>query len=95
LSRYVRESEFLLDHFDRPLAALAGYLHRVLDSEYGLKELVREADVEWGRVFGERPFFEQEGRLPHADDPYTVASVRASLQMLLDTLPAADESVRR
>jgi hypothetical protein len=58
LSRYVNESDFLLDHFDRPLAALAAYLRRILESEYRLKELVREVDVEWGRVFGERPFFE-------------------------------------
>lgn len=95
LSRYVNESDFLLDHFDRPLAALAAYLRRILESEYRLKELVREVDVEWGRVFGERPFFKPEGRPPHADDPYTVESVRASLQMLLETLPADDESVRR
>jgi hypothetical protein len=91
LTRDVKESDLLLDHFDRPLAALESYVRRVLDSEYLLKELVREADAEWGRVFGERPFFEQPGRPPHPDDPYTLESVRASLQKLLGAQHAGGE----
>jgi hypothetical protein len=52
--------------------------------------VVREADVEWGRVFGERPFFEQEGRPPHPDDPYTLESVRAELTRLAEGLAAGE-----
>lgn len=92
LTRSVKECDLLLGNFDRPLAALESYVRRVLDSEYLLKELVREADVEWGRAFGERPFFEVEGRPPHPDDPYTLESVRASLRKLLETQPAGRES---
>jgi hypothetical protein len=55
LLRQVRGSELLLKSFEQPLVALAGYVHHILGCEYALKELVREADVEWGRVFDERP----------------------------------------
>jgi hypothetical protein len=92
LIRDVKESDLLLDNFDRPLTALENYVRRVLDSEYLLKELVREADVEWGHVFGERPFFEQEGLAPNPDDPYTHESVRESLRKLLEMQPARGES---
>jgi hypothetical protein len=88
LLRQVTESERLLHAFDRPLVALAGYVRQVLNSEYGLKELVREADVEWGRVLGERPRFEQDGCPPAPDDPYTLESVRTALTQLAGGLTA-------
>jgi len=89
--RRVKSSELLLGDFDHPLDVLGGYVRRVLDSEYDLRELVREADVEWGRVFGERPYFECEGRPPAAEDPYTLVSVRTSLTQLVGGLTAEGE----
>jgi hypothetical protein len=89
LLRQVRESELLLKSFEQPLVALAGYLRQLLDSEYRLKELVREADVEWGHVFDERPCFERDGCQPAPDDPYTLASVRAALTRLVEELSAS------
>jgi hypothetical protein len=53
-----------------------------------LKEVVREADTEWGRIMGEGPYFEREGSQPHPDDCYTVESVRNSLLALIEQLPA-------
>ena len=53
-----------------------------------MKELVRQADVEWGRVFDERPHFDREGCSPDADDPYTLQSVRSALVQLLEGLTA-------
>jgi hypothetical protein len=88
LLRRVKESELLLKHFDQPLFVLASYIQRVLDSEYLLKDLVREADIEWGRILGERPHFEVEGCPPDPDDPYTIASVRATLSGLIEKLTA-------
>jgi hypothetical protein len=88
LLRYVKDSELLLKGFDRPFVVLAGYVRQVLDSEYRLKELVREADVEWGRVFGERPYFEKDGCPPAPDDPYTLESVRTALTQLAAGLAA-------
>lgn len=88
--RLVSESDLLLEHLDRPLVALAGCVGRALESDYVLKELVREADAEWGRATGERPHFDVDGRR-HPDDPYTAESVRASLARLAETLAANKE----
>jgi hypothetical protein len=88
--RQVSESKLLLDNLDQPLVVLTGYLERVLGSEYLLKELVREADVEWGRVLCERPHFELEGRAPHPDDPYTAESVRTTLSQLVEKLKSSN-----
>jgi hypothetical protein len=90
LLRYVKESELLLNNFDQPLVVLASLCQRILGSDYLLKEFVRDADIEWGRVFGERPYFEKEGSPPHPDDPYTIDSVRNTLSGLLKQL-AQDE----
>ena len=86
--RRVKQSELLLNNLDQPLVVLAGCVQQILDSEYLLQEIVRESDVEWGRVYGERPFFEKEGCPPHQDDPYTIESVRQSLSQLLEKLAA-------
>ena len=88
LLRQVRESELLLKSFEQPLVALAGYVQHVLGCEYALKELVREADVEWGRVFDERPYFEGDSCPPAPADPYTLESVRAALIQLMAELTA-------
>ena len=88
LLRNVAQSDRLLADFDRSLAVLARYIRRVLGSDYLLRELVREADVEWGQMFGERPHFERPDRPPDPDDPYTVESIRAALARLVDTLAA-------
>lgn len=89
LLRQVKESELLLNNLDQPLVVLAGYAQRVLDSEYLLAELVRQSDVEWGRVYGERPYFEKVGSPPHEEDPYALDSVRRTLTQLLEKLAAA------
>jgi hypothetical protein len=86
LLRHVAASDVLLNNFDQPLIVLAAYVKRVLDSEYLLKEVVREADVEWGRMYDERPQFDIEGQAPQPDDPYTLDSVRAALTKLIETL---------
>ena len=88
LLRQVRESERLLKSFEQPLATLAGHVQHVLDCEHALKELVREADVEWGRVFDERPYFEGDSCPPAPADPYTLESVRAALIQLMAELTA-------
>ena len=88
LGRSVKGSELLLNNFEQPLVVLASYCQRVLDSDYLLRELVREVDVEWGRVMDERPYFEREGSAPHPEDPDTLDSVRNVLSQLLQQLAA-------
>ena len=77
---------FSTEQFEKGLAVR----REVLGSEYGLKELVREADVEWGRVFGERPRFETDGCPAAPDDPYTAESVRTALTQLVGGLTAGE-----
>lgn len=72
--------------YNQPLDALADYVARVLASDHLLAELVREADAEWGRINGERPYFQQTGRPPHPEDPYTIDSVRLALIQLQERL---------
>jgi hypothetical protein len=89
LNRRVSASELMLESLDQPLNALATYCRRVLDSDCLLDELVRDVDVEWGRVMGERPHFEKAGAQSDPDDPYTVARVRSALFDLLEQLAAS------
>lgn len=86
LLRDIKGSELLLYGFEQPMVVLASYCQRVLNSDYLLKELVRDADVEWGRVMHEPPYFEKQGSPHHPDDPYTVESVRKALFELLEWL---------
>jgi hypothetical protein len=86
LHRRIKGSELLLNNYDQPLVVLASCCQRVLDSDYLLKELVRDADVEWGRVMGERPYFQIEGSACDPEDPYTVESVRQVLCEILEQL---------
>jgi len=88
LHREVKESELLLKNFDHPLVVLADYCQQVLESDYLLKELVRNADVEWGQTMGERPYFEKEGSPRDPNDPYTIESVRHVLLELRSQLAA-------
>jgi hypothetical protein len=91
LIRWVEGSELLLNNFEQPLMVLAGCCEQILDSEYRLQELVRETDVEWGRVQGERPFFEKSGEPPDPSDPYTFDSVRKTLTAILEQLACGQQ----
>jgi len=86
LQRNLVGSELLLANLNRPLAALAGYCQRVLASDTRLRELVRQADAEWGWRMDERPHFDRADSAPHPEDPYTVHSVRQTLSNVLARL---------
>jgi hypothetical protein len=88
LLRQIEGSELLLSNYDQPLVVLAAYCQQVIDSDHRLRELVREADAEWGRVFSERPHFDVEGAPSHPDDPYTFESVRKTLSAVIKQLGA-------
>jgi hypothetical protein len=90
LLRSVKGSELLLNNFDQPLVVLAACCQKILGCDDLLKELVRNADIEWGRIFGQRPYFEQQGVKPDPDDPYTIESVRNTLCRLLTQLEAGE-----
>src|ERR1700747_396936 len=54
LHRNLKGSERLLTNPHQPLVVLEDYCKRLLASDQLLKEIVREADVEWGRAMDER-----------------------------------------
>src|SRR6201995_1206657 len=89
LPRRLKESTLLLNNLDQPLVALANYCEQVLASGYHLRELVREADMEWGRRMDERPHFNRDGSPPHPDDPYTNDTVRTALREVLTKISEA------
>jgi hypothetical protein len=89
LHRQVAESRPLLDKPDEPLSALAQCCCRLLASDALLADVVRQADVEWGRQMDERPHFERTGAPPDPEDPYTVAGVREALHDALRRLGEA------
>lgn len=85
LCRQLKDSELLLNNVDQPLIALTAYCQLVLGKSHVLEDIVRQADVEWGRMMDERPHFEKDGSLD-PDDPYTTRSVRKSLGDVLERL---------
>ncbi len=87
LERRFRESMALTEEsYDHPLTALTELVEHILSSEDRLQSFVGRVDAEWGRIYLERPHFQQPGQRPHRDDPYTFASVRATLDRLLEAL---------
>jgi len=94
LLRSIKGSELLLHHYEQPLVVLGGYCQQLLNSDYLLKELVRETDVEWGQLQGERPLFEKEGLPSDPGDPYTFESVRKVVAAIIDRLTAAEATAR-
>jgi hypothetical protein len=86
LLRLAKESAELWSDDESPADSLAGIVEKILGSEAGLRHFVTEVDTEWGRIYSERPHFERDHRPPDARDPYTLASVRATLGDLLEDL---------
>ena len=71
---------------ETPLVALEEILQSIIDNPNLLYELVRQVDIKWGQMYGERPYFQQPGQPPHPNDEYTHESVRIDLLDLLAKL---------
>jgi len=92
LLRRVKESESLLEGgYEQPLEALARMTAALLESEARLRRFVTTIDAEWGRMYGERPYFEREGRPTDQRDPYSFDSVRMTLTRLQADLSGEGE----
>ncbi|QDU57731.1 hypothetical protein [Aeoliella mucimassa] len=87
LLRRAATSQTLMEvGYDQPLVGLGKYCREVMLSESRLRDLVRDVDAQWGRIYLERPKFDVPGRPPADDDPYTLESVTKQLEQLLGTL---------
>ncbi|MBL8923546.1 MAG: hypothetical protein JNJ54_32125 [Myxococcaceae bacterium] len=56
---------------------------RALKNDATLEEFTRRVDAMWGELHDERPHFQRMGDAAHPDDPYTLASVRHTLDQLV------------
>ncbi len=89
LQRWVNGDEtHISKHLDAPLNALVELLETIINNPSLLTELVREADCEWGRIYGQKPYFQKPGQPPHPDDPYTDTLVHGQLVQLLGAINA-------
>jgi len=79
------DEAYVSRHLESPLEALHEFLERLVRNPQVLYELVRQVDVKWGQLSGERPF-QRPGEPPNPDDPYTHESVQQHLVRLLDAL---------
>jgi hypothetical protein len=90
IHRHLKGSKLLFAEVEDPLAVLSKYCAHVIASDYRVRELVREADAEWGLRMEERPYFDVEGRAPNPSDPYTLDSVRGALEDAVARLTSQD-----
>ncbi|MEL6500022.1 MAG: hypothetical protein AAFO76_07455 [Cyanobacteria bacterium J06607_15] len=79
LHQWVKGDPRVSQYKETPLVALAEILQTILDNPNLLYELVRQVDIKWGQMYGERPHFQQPGEPPHPDDEYTHESVRQNI----------------
>ncbi|MCP4291315.1 MAG: hypothetical protein GY780_05710 [bacterium] len=85
-ARLAGNISLLEKHPISPENVLKEWLPLLLASNSQMQDLVRAADVRWGRQYLERPMFNHPGQEDHPDDPYTLTSVRLQLESLLDSL---------
>lgn len=84
LQEWVRSyDDRVSQHLNEPLRALEEILSTLLTNRELLYELVRQVDVKWGQMNGERPYFQRPGQTPDPEDEYTHESVAQRLQDLL------------
>ncbi|MBE9048392.1 hypothetical protein IQ255_29075 [Pleurocapsales cyanobacterium LEGE 10410] len=79
LHQWVKGDPRVSQHKENPLVALEAILQSIIDNPNLLYELVRQVDIRWGQMYGERPYFQQPGQPPHPNDEYTHESVRQDL----------------
>jgi hypothetical protein len=86
LMRYVEDRD---DAFgknpDNPLVVLKELFQKILNPST-LREMVRQADVEYGKNMCERPIFQAPGAPAKDGDPYTHQSVEETLNGLIKKL---------
>jgi hypothetical protein len=78
---------YISRHLSAPLGALRELLELLMDKPQVLYELVRQVDVRWGQLAGERPHFQKPEETPHPADKYTHELVQRQLAGLLESLP--------
>ncbi|TYT75150.1 hypothetical protein [Desulfobotulus mexicanus] len=89
--RVKNNSLALSEQAEKPFTFLHGLIRSYLEHPERLYELTRQADIKWGQINNEKPYFQKPGEQPHPDDEYSHESVAARLKDLLETIEARME----
>ncbi|BAQ60246.1 hypothetical protein GM3708_652 [Geminocystis sp. NIES-3708] len=81
------EDEKISSHQEKPLQALQLMIEEIISNEHIYHQFVKQVDLKWGNMNGERPHFQLPGQPPHPDDEYTHESVKTQLINLLKIIP--------
>ncbi|TWI74184.1 hypothetical protein LZ24_01124 [Desulfobotulus alkaliphilus] len=84
--RVKNNSLALSEQSEKPFGFLHGLIRSCLDHPERLYELTRQADIRWGQINKEKPYFQKPGEPPHPDDEYSHESVAARLRDLLEAI---------
>lgn len=82
LKRWVKSDSVVSQHLDSPLTGLEKIIDKILQNQQLFYEIVREADLKWGQMYEERPYFQKPGDPAHPEDEYSHESVREKLSDL-------------
>lgn len=80
------EDEKISSHQEKPLTALKLIIEDIIDNENIYHLFVKQVDLKWGQMNGERPHFQLPGQTAHPDDEYTHESVKKQLLDFLETI---------
>lgn len=74
---------YISSHEQNPLEALEEIITDILNNEHIYYEFVRQVDLKWGQITGDRPYFQAPAGEAHPDDEYSHESVRKRLSDLI------------
>ena len=86
LKNWVKSDPILSQDLDSPLKGLDQIIEKILNNQGLFYEIVRQADLKWGQMYEERPYFQKPGQPAHPDDEYSHQSVREKLSQLQQKL---------
>lgn len=89
LKRWVKTDVRVGKYLDKPLVALQVIVLDIAQQPQVLCEFARQVAVDWGRMNGERPYFQKLGTAPHPEAIYSHDSIREILAGLLSQLSIA------
>ncbi len=87
LKQWVKDDVRLGQYLDAPLLALRVIVSDILINPEILYEFSRQVAIEWGRINGERPYFQLPETAPHANVVYSHQCVRGLLAELIGQFP--------
>lgn len=87
LKRWVKSDPLVSQNLDSPLEGLRKIIEKIINNQALFYELVREADVKWGQMYQERPYFQKPGQSAHPNDEYSHELVKEKLSSLQEKLP--------